>query len=67
MSFLDDIIDEAEEVAKVGVLPEDATQKDIAATLSENLHSYIAPNSKAARLAEAAFKRAVFLNHRLVA
>ena len=63
--FLDEVIDEAEEIAKVGLLPEDATQTQIASAVSESVGSYIAPNSTAARLAEATFRRTLFLNHRV--
>jgi hypothetical protein len=59
MSFLDQVIDEAEELANLVLLPEHATQEQICKAVSDGLHTYIAPNSTAGRLAEATYNRAM--------
>ena len=57
MSFLDEIIDEAKELAQLNVLPDYANHEQIARAVSEALHTYIAPHSTAANLAEASYNR----------
>jgi hypothetical protein len=58
MSFLDNIIDEAEQIAELELLPEHATQEQIAKAVGDGLNTHIAINSTASRLAEATYNRA---------
>jgi hypothetical protein len=57
-TLLDQIIDEAEMLADLDLLPEHATQEQIAKAVGEALNEHISLNSTASRLAEATYNRA---------
>lgn len=58
MTLYDEIIDEAETMAELDLLPHDVTDEQIVKAVSEVVHEHISPNSTASRLAVATYKKA---------
>jgi hypothetical protein len=57
MKLTDEIIDTAEEIASLGILPNNASPGEVVSEVSQQLHIYLAINSTSAKLAVAAFNR----------
>lgn len=57
MELHDAILDEAEEIARLNILPPHASVEEIVKEISMRLNVQISPNSTFGRLAEAAYNR----------